>query len=159
LQISTLETKWEVQNQNEFVIYNTVKNTLITERKGDKVTLFSKDSLLKNKKNTLLSSYLSGNFSTLESKKKLKNLIYFNGKKILIIDSSAIYIKTNNPDIVLLTQSSKINLDRLLQKMKPKVVIADGSNYKTIQKRWEATCNKQKIPFHATSEKGFYKIN
>jgi competence protein ComEC len=160
LQLSIIKTKWEVQNQDEFIVYNTKKNTLITERKGNQVTLYANDSLLKkSKNNTLLSSYLSGNFSTLESKKRLKNLVYFKGNKILLIDSSAVYPKSIHPDIVLLTQSAKINLERMLETMKPKVVIADGSNYKTIQKRWEATCSKQKIPFHATSEKGFYKIN
>jgi len=58
-----------------------------------------------------------------------------------------------------LTQSSKINLDRLFQIMKPKLVIADATNFKTIQKQWKASCEKQKIPFHATGEKGFYKLN
>jgi len=160
LQISSLKTKWDVQNQDELIVYSTKKNTLMTERKGNKVTLYANDSLLKNsKKNTLLTSYLTGNFSTLESKKRLKNLVYFKGNKILLIDSSAVYPNTIQPEIVFLTQSAKINLDRLLQTLKPKVVVADGSNYKTIQKRWGETCAKQKIPFHATSEKGFYKIN
>ncbi|WP_264566478.1 ComEC/Rec2 family competence protein [Flavobacterium sp. N3904] len=159
-QIGNIKTKWDIQNQEEFVVFNSKRSTLITERKGDKVLLYANDSLLKNAKNNILiSSYLTGNFSKVNDKKSLKNLVYFKGNKILIIDSSKVYTQTIQPDIVLLTQSTKINLDRLLQTLKPKIVIADGSNFKTIQKRWKATCTEQKIPFHATSEKGFYKIN
>jgi competence protein ComEC len=50
-------------------------------------------------------------------------------------------------------------MERLLQTMKPNIVIADASNFKTIQKLWKTTCLKQKIPFHATAEKGFYTIH
>jgi competence protein ComEC len=69
------------------------------------------------------------------------------------------YPKDLRPSIILLTQSPKINLDRMLQLLKPKMVVADASNYKTIQKHWKKSCEKQKIPFHAIGEKGFYKLN
>ncbi|MBC7748468.1 MAG: hypothetical protein H7Z76_07820 [Methylotenera sp.] len=95
----------------------------------------------------------------MEQKKRLQNFIFFNGKKIFVLDSSGIYPKNIKPDIIVLTQSAKINLDRLFQIMKPKLVIADASNFKNIQKLWKASCEKQKIPFHATGEKGFYKLN
>jgi competence protein ComEC len=70
-----------------------------------------------------------------------------------------IYPKNINPDILVLTQSPKINLDRFLQTIKPKMIVADASNYKTNIAYWKATCIKKKIPFHATGEKGFYKLN
>jgi competence protein ComEC len=121
--------------------------------------LYSNDSILKNSKaNKVLASYLTANFSTLNEKQKLKNLIYFKGNKILLIDSSKVYPKNVQPDILIITQSPKINFDRLLQTTKPKMVVADASNYKSFQKKWKVTCSQQKIPFHATSEKGFYMI-
>jgi hypothetical protein len=80
-------------------------------------------------------------------------------KKILIVDSTGVYPKKYRPDILLLRQSPKINLDRLIQTIHPKVIIADASNYKTVQKHWETSCVKAKIPFHSTSEKGFYILN
>jgi competence protein ComEC len=160
LQLSAIGTKWEVQNQAEFVVLNTSKNTQLIERNGANTKLYSNDSILKNSKtNKVLASYLTANFSTLKEKQNLKNLIYFKGNKILLIDSSKVYPKTIKPDILIITQSPKINFDRLLQTVKPKMVVANASNYKSFQKRWKATCNQQKIPFHSTSEKGFYKIN
>lgn len=159
-QLSAIATKWEVQNQTEFLVLNTSKNTQLVERNGANAMLFANDSILKNTKaNKVLASYLTANFSTLKEKHKLNNLIYFKGNKILLIDSSKVYPKTIKPDILIITQSPKINFDRLLQTVKPKMVVTDASNYKSLQKRWKTTCSQQKIPFHATSEKGFYKIN
>lgn len=159
-QITYFETHRRIQIQSELVIFNAKKNTMIAERKGKNITFYANDSLLKTaSKNKTLASYAMGNFSRLKSKKSLQNLIYYNGNKILIVDSLGVYPKDIHPDIVLFTQSPKINFDRFLQTTKPKFVLADASNYRTIQKLWKATCLKQKIPFHATAEKGFYRLD
>jgi len=155
-QLSAIGTKWDVQNQAEFIVLNTSKSTQLIERKGNKAVIYTNDSILNNK---VLASYLTANFSTLKGEYKLRNLIYFKGNKILLIDSSKVFPKNVQPDILIITQSPKINFYRLLQTIKPKLVIADASNYKSFQKRWKMTCEQQKIPFHATREKGFYKIN
>jgi competence protein ComEC len=158
-QISYFKTQWDIENQQELVIFNTKKSTLITKRNGKAVTLFANDIVSKNvSQNDVLSSYLVSNFSTLKIKKQLQNLAFFKGNKILILDSLGIYLKGMNPDILVLTQSPKINLDRLFLNLKPKLVVADASNHITIQKLWKASCEKQKIPFHATNEMGFYSL-
>jgi competence protein ComEC len=159
-QIAYFETHWNIQTQKELVVFNSKKNTLIAERNGENVSLYANDSLLKTpSQNKTLSAYLMGNFSHLTRTKRLGNLIYFNGNKILIVDSLGVYPKGIRPDIIVFTQSPKINFERFLQTIKPKIVIADASNYRTIQKLWRATCIKLKIPFHATGEKGFYRLN
>lgn len=159
-QITYFETRWAIQNQKELVVFNSKKNTLITERNGENVTLYANESLLKIAlKNKPLNSYLMGNFSHLQTKKSLQNLLFFNGKKILVLDSLGVYPENSNPDILVLTQSPKINLDRLFKTTKPKMIVADASNYRTYIDLWKATCVKEKIPFHATGEKGFYRLN
>jgi competence protein ComEC len=45
----------------------------------------------------------------------------------------------------------------MLQVLKPQIVVADASNYKTIQKYWKKSC-ESKNPFHAIGEKGFFKL-
>ena len=158
-QIAYFHTHWTVSNQSELVIFNSKKNTLVAERNGPDITLYASDSLLKTtNKNQTFSSYSMGNFSHLKTKKRVQNLLYFNGNKILIVDSLGIYPAALHPDIVVLTQSPKINFERFLQTTKPKMIVADGSNFRTIQKLWKATCLKEKIPFHATGEKGFYRL-
>jgi competence protein ComEC len=160
LQFSYFKIQWKIQTEQELVVFNSRKNTLIAERKGENILVYANDSILKTaQKNSILKSYRIGNFSTLEQKKRPQNFIFFNGKKIFVLDSSGIYPKNIQPDIIVLTQSAKINADRLFQIMKPKLVIADASNFKNVEKLWKASCEKQKIPFHATGEKGFYKLN
>ena len=159
LQSSYFATYWNTQNQREFVVFHSKKNSLLTERKGENLTVFANDSLLKTAStNKTLMSYVVGNFSQLQFKKKLQNTLYFQDKKILVLDSLGVYPKSCSPDILVLTQSPKINLDRLFQITKPKMVVADGSNYKTYVRLLETTCQKHKIPFHATGEKGFYRL-
>lgn len=151
--------KYDTLKTKEAIIFSSRKNTIITERFGNKVTLYSHDSILKTAdENLTIQSYLTGNFSTLNSREKLQNLLFIKGKKVVVIDSSAIYLENIKPDVLLLVNSPKLNMERVLQFYKPKVVIADGSNYKSYSKFWEATCQKEKIPFHNTHEKGFYKF-
>ena len=160
VQISYLGIQWNIQHEQEWIVFNIKRNTLLAERNGENITVYANDSILKTaQKNNALKSYRIGNLSRLKAKKELQNLFYFNGKKIFILDSSGVFPKNIHPDIIVMTQSPKINFERLLQTTKPKMVVADASNYKTIQKQWKATCMKQKIPFHATSEKGYYKLN
>lgn len=159
LQLFFIYQKNEVINSSEGIVFNQKKNSVLSERLGSEVTFFANDSLLTTiNENITFQSYLVGNFSTLKSKEPIENLLYINHKKIMIIDSTGIYNTKISPDILILTQSPKINLERLLQNIKPTMIIADGSNFKTYSKRWEITCLKQKIPFHNTHEKGFYKF-
>lgn len=159
-QITYFGTNRNIENQKELVIFNSKKNSLITERIGKNVTLYASDSLLKiAAENKMLKAYLMGNFSQLKRKYKLQNLLFFNGKKILILDSLGIYPKNIQPDVLILTQSPKINLNRLFEITKPKMIVADASNYRTYIELWKATCRKEKIPFHATGEKGFYRLD
>ena len=159
-QTTFIVTRWKNQNQEEWIVFNIKKNTLITERTGEKLVAFCNDSIRKEiASNPTIKSYLVANFSAITTTKKPQNLYYFKGKKILIIDSLCVYQKEIKPDIIVITQSPKLNLERLLQTYKPEMIVADASNFKTYIKVWESTCRKEKIPFHATGEKGFYRLN
>jgi competence protein ComEC len=43
--------------------------------------------------------------------------------------------------------------------LNPKIIIADGTNYKSYLKDWEETCLKNKTPFHNTLQKGAFVLN
>lgn len=151
--------KNETLGKAELLIFNSRKTTIITERVGDAVVIFSNDSILKNiENNQLIQSYLIGNFCHIKAKKPLSNLMYFGNKRVLIVDSSCIYTKKTKPDVLVIIQSPKLNMERLLKTFRPKEVVVDGSNFKSYVRLWKATCSKEKIPFHYTNEKGFYKI-
>jgi competence protein ComEC len=91
---------------------------------------------------------------------KIKNLYRFKDETILIVDSLGLYkFNSLKPTMVILRQSPKINLDRLIENLNPKIIIADGTNYKSYLKDWEQTCLKNKTPFHNTLQKGAFVLN
>lgn len=157
IQLNYFYTQWQVNDQQEWIVYNSSKNTIITQRIGSKIIAYGNDSVLKVK-NDIIKTYEIANFSTLKSVEKTHNTFYFRKNKILLIDAFGVYIKDNKPDIIILTQSPKINLERLIVTLHPKIIVADASNYKTDQEQWKQTCEKQKIPFHAIAVKGFYRL-
>jgi len=158
LQLVTFQAKYVSQKENELIVFYKKGATLITERHSNKVVLYSNDSLLKNIDNNLvLKSYVVANFCTIANQKHLSNTLFFNNKKILIMDATATYTK-EKPDVLILVNSPKINLERLFKVWKPQQVVVDGSNFKTYCKAWQITCAKQNIPFHDTAEMGYYRL-
>ena len=158
-QIIFINQKNETQNNEELIIFNCRKSTIITQRIGSAVTVYSNDSIRENlNSNLLIQSYLVGNFCEVAGKSPLQNLLYFKHQKVLIIDSLCVYTKDIHPDVLLIIQSPKLNIQRLLNIYKPKEIVVDGSNFKSYIRVWQATCRNEKIPFHNTNEKGFFKI-
>lgn len=149
-------TKWMAHSNTELLVFNNRKSSLTGLKQGRELTILANDSLALN--NTAVTVYGKGSFTNSIVHKPLPGILYFIDTKVLVIDSLCAYTITQKPDVVILTRSAKINLERALQQLQPKQVVADGTNSKTCISRWAATCRKQKIPFHATAEKGFYKM-
>jgi competence protein ComEC len=158
-QITCLTTKFSVQNQQAMIVFSQKKGSLVTETKGDNTTVYVNHSIdLDLSKNINLNSYLVGNFSRLSKIKKTPNLLYFKNLKVLVLDNVAFYPTELKPDLLIITQSPKLNLERFLQQCRPKIIVADGSNFKSYVKIWQATCIAQKIKFHDCTNQGFFKI-
>jgi competence protein ComEC len=149
-------TIYNSKTKGEFIVFHNQGNTLITVKDNNIITIISTDSLAKDDRNIL--SYNKANFNLPLHLNPLQNVLYFKGKKVLILDKDAIYSLRENPDVLVLTQSPEVNLTRILHELKPLEVVADGTNYKNSIRRWKETCLKEKIPFHATAEKGYYSI-
>lgn len=151
--------KYNNETKKEWIVYSLKGSTLISEREHGLVTIYCNDTLLKkHNEKLLLQPYLIGNFCSLKSTHSLRNFYYFKQKKIVVIDSNSNYLNNQKADILILSQSPKLNLERLLNQWKPKLILVDGSSYDSYKRRWKATALKEKIPFHDTSEKGFYKL-
>mgnify|MGYP001017612930 CR=1 FL=1 len=150
-------TIWNTKTKSEMIVFNNSYNTLISIKERNNIVVLSNDSLaFQNKK---ITDYRRGSFNNRLSVKPLKNILWLNNKSILIIDSTSVYSNNKKPDILILTQSPKINLERVLMHLTPKQVVADASNYKKHIKLWKESCLKANIPFHATQEKGYFKID
>ena len=158
LQTVCVYNKIDVENKQSLLVFHSSKKSLVIARNGKEVAIYSNQKPIDIQKNKSLQSYLVSNFLIIKKQNPLSNLIYYNHQKILIVDSTFVASLPIKPDIVILRQSPKVNFDRFLQINQPKVIIADGSNYKSYLRLWSQTCVKQKILFHPTAEKGFYEI-
>lgn len=150
-------TKQSSDNQKEMIVFNEWNGSLITEKQDKTITVYSNDTAIFDNRN--IKAYARGNFSDSLILKPVQNVFWFRERKVLLIDSTAAYRPNLKPDVLVLTQSPKINLEKVIAELRPKQIVADASNYKYMVSRWKSTCRKQKIPFHATAEKGFYKID
>ena len=158
-QLVLIKNKLEFGNSKEWVVLNASKKTIICQRIGNKIEVISNGLQSEEiQKNMTLQNYATGTFSAITKESPLKNVAYFNRNRILILDSSSVYLPNKATDILLLTASPKVNLERILKNNRPKMVVADASNYKSLVTLWDQTCNQQKIPFHSTREKGYFSI-
>lgn len=132
---------------------------MIGKRIGEKLFLQHDLDSLKMLKENSIKSYGIAESVTKIQEMSFKNFIKFSDKDILLIDSLGVYqIDGIKKPIVVLQYSPKINMTRLIEKIKPSEIIADGSNYKSYVIRWKKICLQNHIPFHYTGQKGAYVI-
>lgn len=154
-QLTLIYSKSKQINTNELIVFNT-KKTLITQKENDTVLAFT--NFFEENKNNLI-HYQKGMFKPTVKLEALRNVFSIANKTILVIDSLSVYPKNNSFDVVVLTQKPRINLERMIMGLRPQVIIADNSNSFYLISTWKQTCYKRKIPFHATTEKGFYCVS
>lgn len=143
---------------NQLVVFQKSKQTLIGYKYGKDFTVFKSDSTKNISEENPIKSFRNAINIDNYSEEKLPNIFQYERKNILILDSLGIFPKRKNIHTVLLTNSPKINLNRFIDILKPKRIIADGSNYATYVKRWEKTCKLKKLPFSYTAKQGAFSI-
>ncbi len=84
----------------------------------------------------------------------LQNKVKFKNVEVMIIDESGVIPESEKAPVILLSHSPQLHLDKIINKLEPHTIIADGSNYKTYVQRWEATCKKRGIRFLSTYKEG-----
>ncbi len=153
LQLWAIWTQHQSNNKESLILAHQAKQTLLLQQQGNSLKVHSRDT---NFNPTTINNFKIA--ERIESSKmdSLKSSYHFNQKKLFIMDSFGSYPKAQPLDYLLLTQSPKIHLDRLLDSLRPKMVLADGSNYRSYISQWKTTCAQKEIPFHSTSEKGYF---
>lgn len=152
-----LFSKYKNSSQ-ELTIFHKSRHTIIGKKTADALRVYSNLDSLQQFYN--LNDYKVGNSIKTIEKTPLPSVLKLNRKQyLLVIDSFGTYqAQSFKPDYILLTQSPKLNMVRLIDSLKPKLIIADGSNYKSAISRWKLTCKKQKTPFHYTGERGAFLL-
>jgi len=150
----TFYSFFTTQQSEKLVVGHETKNTLLLHQSGRNLNVLSSHTPFKR----IVSDYVVGENIYEVKHQPTKNSYTIQGTSFYIMDSLGIY-PPDKTQIILLTQSPRINLERFIDSIQPKIIIADGSNYKKTIKRWKASCKKRKLPFHYTDEKGAYYFN
>ncbi|MEM6543003.1 MAG: ComEC family competence protein, partial [Bacteroidota bacterium] len=132
------------------------RNTVILYQNGRTLQVFAEDT---TRSKPLLTNYkIAQRIDTVVSS-TLRNSYSLNTNQLIILDSAAVLPNTvRQPDYLLLTQSPRINLTRVIETLQPKMILADGSNYTSYVTRWKQTCLEKEIPFHYTGKDGYYQF-
>ena len=148
--------KYHIEKNNEFIVFHKSRNSIVGIRTGSFLEVYNDMDSLVTEQN-LIKNYKVGENILYQNYQKLPTLLQLNKQIVLFIDTAGVYNLTDlRQPIVLLRQSPKINLERLINRLQPTIIIADGSNYKSYVRRWKATCLKLQIPFWSTNEQGAY---
>ncbi|WP_232520880.1 ComEC/Rec2 family competence protein [Flagellimonas nanhaiensis] len=153
LQVWGIWGQIQLTKRESLLLLHKSRNTVLLHQTGRHLDVHAKDTTNLNR---IVRDYSIAERIHSASISELKNSYTIHGKSLYVIDSLSIYPENQKPDFLLLTQSPKINLERLLDSIQPKMVLVDGSNYKSYVFRWKKTCTQKEIPFHDTREKGFY---
>ncbi|MDC7994273.1 ComEC/Rec2 family competence protein [Altibacter sp. HG106] len=147
---------YHTSRQSEWLVFHKYKASLFGFRSGNKLRYMYSDSLTTSSRNSLLDYRVANRVST-EAAVTLQHYFEVAGKRVLLVDSLAQYALQAPVDIVILTESPKLHLDRLIERLHPELIIADGSNYPSYVKRWQGTCIRKQIRFHDTRAQGVFR--
>ena len=154
LQSASFYNRQEMQD-DAFIVFNKSRYTMIGQKHNEQLIMSYNLDSLRQKTDNVVRNYKVGESIDQVITDSIQSFYQFNDKNILVIDSLGVYKGLSfRPNYVLLRNSPRLNLNRVVDSINPELIIADASNYKSYVKRWKATCEDKKIPFHQTNEKG-----
>lgn len=151
-QIVTIYAKVTIPDR-EAIIFHKSKTSILGVKEGSDLKIYSEDKAAP----TFLNDYLRERNIESFQNFPIPRIMNLSNKLTLVIDTTGNYnLSQFKPELLILRNSPKINLERLLNNISPEQIIADGSNYFSLIARWKQSAEDKKIPFHYTGEKGAY---
>ncbi len=141
-------------NSKTYYVFHQYKNALSGLTTGYKMRIYSDSYPL----NRYFAYNLSSYFKIVDST-SIPFMQNINRHKVMHIDKLGIYKLVNaQPEIVVVHHSPKINADRMLRFLKPKLLIMDGSNYPSVAKAFEKSAKRFKVRFYNTAKQGTFTL-
>ncbi|MEX2349742.1 MAG: ComEC/Rec2 family competence protein [Flavobacteriaceae bacterium] len=142
----------------ELLVFHKSRHTVIGYKNARNLNLYSNSLQDEFRNEGFIKNYKVGAHIKDVNLEKLPPYFEFDKKRIFVTDSTGVFPKNGKVDVLIISESPKFHLDRVLDSLKPSLIIADGNNYTSYVKRWRETCTKRKLPFHHTGTEGAYII-
>ena len=145
----------KINRTENFIVFHGNRKSFIAKAEENKLRFYT--SKVPGEQPAFLQNYMVGE-RIQEIEINPRQNIYFQKEHFLILlDSTGIYPEqVPQNTFLILSQTPKVNLERVLKQLKPIGVIADGSNYKSAVERWQKTTEALNIPFHHTGTDGAF---
>ena len=141
----------------ELVILHHYKNTILISKNKKRALILYEN--LQNVDPKIINQYCLDRQVAVQKKQTLPFGFEWQNESLLIVDKNGIYdFPSLEGGIVLLRNNPKVHLDDLIEKIKPKTIVSDGSNFKSYVKRWAKTCAKYNVLLHDTAASGAYVL-
>ncbi|WP_454981999.1 ComEC/Rec2 family competence protein [Capnocytophaga granulosa] len=149
--------KYESGKKEQLIVFHQYKKTVIALQQGREAIFYLSDTL--SVPQTLIKNFCTQQQVSNLHYKVLENIVPFKEDFLTIIDDK-FYLDTSYPThYLLLRNNPKIHLEKFLSNIRPKMLIADGSNYPFIIEKWKYTCQRLQIPFYETKIKPIIVTN
>lgn len=141
----------------ELVILHQYKNTILISKNKKRALILSEN--LQNVDPEIINQYCLDRQVAVQKKQTLPFGFEWQNESLLIVDKNGVYdFPSLEGGIVLLRNNPKVHLDDLIEKIKLKTIVSDGSNFKSYAKRWAKTCAKYNVLLHDTAASGAYVL-
>jgi competence protein ComEC len=158
LQLVVVFEHWENSKVHQLWLLYQHNKTIIAHHTPIKLVLYSPQKI--TEEGRLINDFKNEYPIDTIQIEAFKNTFITNELNLLVLDEKAIY---NIPDFeathLLMSSNPMVNLDRVLENLRPKMVFSDGSNYPWNVSRWKISCQKHNVPFVNLREQGAYAIN
>lgn len=142
--------KYENTKTEQLIVFHQYKKTIIALQQGKEATFYLSDTIATPQQ--LIKNFRTQHQVKIIHCKAIKNILPFKDNFLTIIDDK-FYLDTSYPThYLLLRNNPKIHLEKFLSNIRPKILIADGSNRPFIIEKWKQTCQKLQIPFYYTKD-------
>lgn len=134
-------------------------NTTMVSLSGESATFYTSDTnnsnSLKNKITAVKNSLHYAEVDTV----KLEYAYHLNHKKILFLDQNFIPNLEETIDILVVSNTPKINIARLLKNLQPKKVVLASNIKHYVVKKWRAACQNQQMDCYEVSALGSIRLD
>ena len=145
--------------KREVWLLNDYKKTIIIDVSSSSVQVFSSEVLSAIDKEYKMRPILGKLHQSNVVYSTLEQAYFMNKQKLLIVANNYIPKPKTAIDILLISNSPKINFERLLEEIQPKKVIFAANNKYYLLVDWKFNCRKLTIPFYDIAESGSLRLD
>ncbi len=144
--------KYQLYVKEEFVIFYNGKQPVFSVLEKGELKVYSEE----NMEYSFLEDYKLGiGYRGEENHKSLQKIHELPKGYLLVVDSLSVYeLNDFKNQKIILSNSPKLNLERMLLRLEPELLVFDATNYKSYVKRWQNTCEQMGVRHYTISEKG-----